>query len=247
MKIVKLFTIICFSFILVFTSCNTSQQSTDFNAKARTKNGRFVKYKKHNSNKNYYAFKGKKKRVSKSSRTPLKNADEKTSELRVSPREEYSSYLADNSKDKIIPRKKKQPKYFKAEAAQNDVMNNISTPPLSQNTKSFFGKQKNNFLGNEVSNTAVNENKKSPEWISIIGLIFSTLAAISLFTGVGVGFFLTFAVVGMVMGIIGLIRIQKSPNRLSGRGYAIAAISIGGTLLIGLILLVILFLSSGTF
>lgn len=56
-KIVKLLTLISFSLIIILSSCNSNKHTTSYRGIAKTKNGRFVKYKKQNPGKRFLAFK----------------------------------------------------------------------------------------------------------------------------------------------------------------------------------------------
>lgn len=64
--------------------------------------------------------------------------------------------------------------------------------------------------------------------LSIVGLVLVPVAIL-------------FAIAALVLGIIGLSNINRNPGYLSGRGYAITGIVLGGGLLFLVMLVVVLF------
>ena len=91
-KIIKLLTLISFSLIITLSSCSSPKDTTSYRGVAKTKNGRFVKYKNRNPTKKFLAFKSKKKLIKTNSRRSFDQPSEKLASIDLN-----NDLIADNS------------------------------------------------------------------------------------------------------------------------------------------------------
>ena len=236
--------------IISLSSCNSGKQSSSQQWNAKYKNGRFVKYGKKRPNKSITAFKQK----SKSNKKKTKNeiAIEQSEEQIVSDNsashEDQANLLASNSEDNFeiyLDDKSASEKY-------SIVDEQVSDEGHATNNERIRNKKPD-----RNKSTVKNSRKapKSPQKYSgktkidgfgLAGLIAALVGVlIALFTpisaGVAVLIILSVAIAAIVLGIIGLARIRKNPYERTGKGLSIAAIVLGGVLILSTIAGIIIF------
>ncbi|PLX10040.1 MAG: hypothetical protein C0598_11270 [Marinilabiliales bacterium] len=241
-KTIKLLTLISFSFIIILSSCNSAKHTNSYRGIAKTKNGRFVKYKKQNPNKKFLAFKAKKKSKKITSEPKIEQPSQSITSI-----EGNNLLIADNSessyqiylkKDNVNPISKYTNPIVK------DELLDKSTPTNKSNAKNQKYKQAKSSLSEPSKST-----EAKYDWVSLVGFVLSIAAfgAILLATILGGGVFLlglTFGIFAVIMGLKGLGRINKKFGELKGKGFALSAIIIGGSFLVLLTVLLIILIAN---
>jgi len=243
-KIIKLLTLISFSLIITLSSCSSPKDTTSYRGVAKTKNGRFVKYKNRNPAKKFLAFKSKKKIIKTNSRKSIDQPSEKLASIDLN-----NDLIADNSESNYHIYLKK------------DNVNKIAkyTKPVVEDellfekakTKKYIEKNSKNKSRDNSSVEASEIDDAKFDWVSLLGFVISIAAfgAILLATILGAGVFLIGLVLGVsaiILGSIGLGRVNKSYGSIKGKGFSIAAITIGGIFLTAItFFFIMLFLAFG--
>ncbi|PLX01879.1 MAG: hypothetical protein C0595_13110 [Marinilabiliales bacterium] len=228
-EIIKLLTLISFSFIIILSSCNTTKNTNSYRGIAKTKNGRFVKYKKHNPDKKFLAFKVKKKSKKTTSEEKLEQPSQHMASI-----DGNSILIADNSESNYHIYLKKD-KVNEVTKYTNPVVEDELLYEKIKTKKSKRIKYNNKQPDTSLSEPSENDDRKF-DWVSLLGFVLSIAAfgAVLLATILGGGVFLLGLALGIfaiVLGSIGLGRVNKSSGALKGKGFSLAAIIIGGIFL----------------
>ena len=218
-------------FLFSLGSCTSNKQSTDYVGSAKTKNGRFVKYKKYKPQKQLFAF-NKKASPKKTRKKPIEpkqlTAKKETTVVAESTPMNEGLLASNNTNDYQIYLNKNQTDKTNYLAVENESSEEWKSEEIG------IGEIKKNKTAKYKTPKKRHKSfgRSQYDWVSITGASAAAVATTSLIFFVTafsayLAFFL--GLVALVFGIIGLIRVKR--HGYKGKGFAIAAI-IAGILLI---------------
>lgn len=232
MKKISFLISILISLSVLLSSCNSSKVNSSRYLEAKTKNGRFVRYKKAQIDKDFLAFRKRKQPGKLKSEKRIKLNDEQL--VNNLTKKELDRIQKEDIEQKElytnIPNLNKQTGFSFQTKRQEDFNDLLKESQIEVRDTGILSDKNNSFQNDTYKNTSSRKGRKI-EGFGLAGFIAGII-----------GFFVAsipLGIISLVFGAIGLARIAKKPDQRKGKGFSIAAIVIGIILIVATVILLV--------